>query len=327
MCRLVVCLALIGAGGLCGYVLSEGEAGTAKAQTIIPLDPRAGGVRSKTIDDYKEEMGMAERQRADSLQYVDNLRRAFNALYTDSLSEAEQLLQEALKLRPQAPGNHIVKYNLGLVDMARGHYVEAAEKLTLILKEYPYFWDARLARAESYLQTGKHAEAIQDTEDILLVNSAHEVPEDVMYRARFVRAAARYALRQYHEAYTDLTFILRENPSDISVQVLEALTLQRMGRPKEALNKLNLIVASNPENTDALAARASVEEEMQLHVQACDDYTVLIRLNPDDSGYYIARAKLRIALGEKHAAKSDLDAAVRLGVPRGMVHALYMNTK
>ena len=100
------------------------------AQTIIPLERGKGGVRSKTVDDYKEELNMVERQRNDSIQYVDNLRRAFNALHVDSLTEAELLFKEALKLRPTAPGNHIIKYNLGLVDMARGNNVEAVKKLT-----------------------------------------------------------------------------------------------------------------------------------------------------------------------------------------------------
>ena len=54
------------------------------AQTIIPLERGKGGVRSKTVDDYKEELNMVERQRNDSIQYVDNLRRAFNALHVDS---------------------------------------------------------------------------------------------------------------------------------------------------------------------------------------------------------------------------------------------------
>lgn len=80
---------------------------------------------------------MAERLRDDSLLYVDNLRRAFNALHTDSLAQAERLFNEALKLRPTAPGNHIIRYNLGLVDMARGNNVEAIKNLLTLLKPTP----------------------------------------------------------------------------------------------------------------------------------------------------------------------------------------------
>ena len=82
-------------------------AGTLGAQTIIPLQRGQGGIRSKTVDDYKREQHTDKREQSDSLAYVDNLRRAFNALYADSLGQAETLFNEALKLRPAAEGNHI----------------------------------------------------------------------------------------------------------------------------------------------------------------------------------------------------------------------------
>lgn len=112
-------------------------AGTLGAQTIIPLQRGQGGIRSKTVDDYKREQHTDKREQSDSLAYVDNLRRAFNALYADSLGQAETLFNEALKLRPAAEGNHIIKYNLGLVDMARGRNVQAVENLPLSSRTTP----------------------------------------------------------------------------------------------------------------------------------------------------------------------------------------------
>ncbi|MDQ9813576.1 hypothetical protein RFZ01_03885, partial [Acinetobacter pittii] len=70
------------------------------------------------------------REEADSLQYADNLLRAFNALHTDSLAEAERLFEESLRLRPHAPGNYIIRHNLALIDLARGQYMRAEKKLT-----------------------------------------------------------------------------------------------------------------------------------------------------------------------------------------------------
>ena len=37
-----------------------------QAQTIIPLERGKGGVRAKSIDDYKEDMKIAERQHNNS---------------------------------------------------------------------------------------------------------------------------------------------------------------------------------------------------------------------------------------------------------------------
>ncbi len=300
---------------------------TLQAQTIIPLERGKVGVRAKNIEDYKNDMKMAERLRDDSLLYVDNLRRAFNALHTDSLAQAERLFNEALKLRPTAPGNHIIRYNLGLVDMARGNNVEAIKKLTDIIKTYPNYFDARLARAEAYLQLGRTNEAIDDAQQLLEKQHLDGMTADIAERARFVRAAARYQLRLYPDAHADLQTIMGDNPQNVNAQVLDALTLQHMGRPKEALNRLNLIVEAHPHHIDAISTRAAVEAELNLTAMARADYDTLIKLQPNESSYYIERAKMLIRLGEKKAARNDLDAAVRMGVPQGMVHLLYQQVR
>lgn len=300
---------------------------TLQAQTIIPLERGKVGVRAKNIEDYKNDMKMAERLRDDSLLYVDNLRRAFNALHTDSLAQAERLFNEALKLRPTAPGNHIIRYNLGLVDMARGNNVEAIKKLTDIIKTYPNYFDARLARAEAYLQLGRTNEAIDDAQQLLEKQHLDGMTADIAERARFVRAAARYQLRLYTDAHADLQTIMGDNPQNVNAQVLDALTLQHMGRPKEALNRLNLIVEAHPHHIDAISTRAAVEAELNLTAMARADYDTLIKLQPNESSYYIERAKMLIRLGEKKAARNDLDTAVRLGVPQGMAHLLYQQVR
>lgn len=292
------------------------------AQTIVELK-RGGSVRSKTVDDYKDDLKINERLQADSVKYVDNLRRAFNALHADSLSEAERLFHEALKLRPTAPGNHVIKYNLGLVDMARGNNVEAVKRLTEIVRDYPNYFDARLARAEANLQLGRSSEAIDDAQQVLDKPNLEGMNAALLEKARFIRAAARYQLRLFTEAHADLQTILRENPQNENAQLLDALTLQKMGQPKEALNRLNLIVSAHPQSIDALSTRAMVESELNMPAMARADYDTLIQLCPTESGYYIERAKMLICLGEKNAAKADLNQALKLGVPRGMLHPLF----
>lgn len=298
-----------------------------QAQTIIPLERGKVGVRAKNIEDYKEDMKMAERLRNDSVQYVDNLRRAFNALHADSLKQAEALFNDALKLRPTAPGNHIIRYNLGLVDMARGNNVEAIKKLTEVVKQYPNYFDARLARAEANLQLGHANEAIDDAQQLLEKQQFEGMTPDLAERARFVRAAARYQLRLYADAHADLQKVMGDNPQNVNAQVLDALTLQQMGRPKEALNRLNLIVEAHPGHIDALSTRAAIEAELNLTAMARADYDTLIKMQPNESSYYIERAKMLIRLGEKKAARNDLDFAVKMGVPQGMVHLLYQQAK
>lgn len=298
----------------------------AGAQTIIPLE-RGGGVRAKTLDDYRAEMNLEERARKDSAAYADNLRLAFNALAADSLDEAGLRFKAALKARPDAPGNYIIRYNLALVDMAQGRYKQAGEKLDAVLKDHPGHADARLARARAHLQQDHAREAVSDAEALLSRPGGEGLTDEQLFQARFVRAAARYRLHLYPDARADILLLLRQQPAHEGARLLEALTLQKMGQPKEALNRLNLIVASNPQSVDALTTRAAVLSELGQAALARNDYDALIALQPDDSNLYIERARTLLSLGEKAAARRDLDRAVSLGTPKGVVQSLYNLTR
>ena len=165
-------------------------AAPATAQTIIDLE-KGGKVRAKTIDDYKAEARMAEIARRDSVAYVGLVRSGFTSLAADSLNEAEENLKRAIKLRPDAPGNHVLRYNLALIEMARGESKKAEKTLTDILKKHPDYVDARLARGEAYLQNGKDAEAVEDAKKVL--ESDEKISREMKARAHFVCAAGYYA--------------------------------------------------------------------------------------------------------------------------------------
>lgn len=302
---------------------------TASAQTIIELKP-GGRVRSKTADDYRRENGTADKAQADSLLYADNLRRAFTALGTDSLTEAERLFNECLKLRPDGAGNFVLRYNLALIRMARGQMSDAVSLLTQVVEERPDYDEARLKRAEANLQLGRATEALRDAESILSpANDYRTTPDDlpVKLKARFVKAAAHYAMRLYAEARTDLVSLLRLEPQNENALVMEALCLHHLGQPKEALNRLNFIVAAHPDNLDALSTRAQVECYLQLFTLAKGDYDLLVEKQPSQAEWLVERARTLISLDEKQAARRDLDKAVSMGMPMGMVQALYNLTR
>ncbi len=299
---------------------------SAPAQTVIDLK-RGGGLRAKTLDDYRTKLKDARQEREDSLEYTDHIRRTLNALYTDSLAEAERHIGEALKLRPDAPGNHILHYYLGEIDLRRGRYDSAISRFSSLLEKMPEYHDARIARADAALQAGRAREAAEDAGQLILPRPRWVVPDDVRRRALFVRAAARYQLRQYTEARTDLTTLLREEPGRTDAQLLEALTLHRMGQPREALNRLNFVVSAHPDDIEALTTRAMVEGELQLNDMARADYDRLAALCPSSPDVYTERARILIRLGEKTAARRDLDRAVSLGTPMGAVQSLYNLTR
>lgn len=278
------------------------------AQTVIDLR-RGGGVRAKTVDDYRhDDADMERRLREDSIAYVDNLRRAFNALHRDSLDVAEGLLRECLTLRPVAPSNYIVRHYLGRIDMARGKYAEAATQLSALLRERPDNREIRRERATCYIEAGNPAAALDDCRTLL--DAPPTVDEHV--RALFLRIAAYSALRQPDRVRQDLEQILRIDPMNESALLLLVDNYAQRGQTTEAMDRLNTFVASHPQHPDGYAARAALEVKQQMWQAARADYDEAIRLRPDDATLLQSRAEVLRHLGLDALAQRDMDEAARV---------------
>lgn len=293
-----------------------------QAQTVIDL--KDGAIRAKTTEDYKEELGIKARAKADSLAYVDHMRRALNALHEDSLDKAALLLQKALKTRPEAPGNYLVHEKLGEIRLAQGRYREAVDHFAETLKQKPDSPNARYGRAVCYYETGS-LKAAEDDCNALVDEENATTPLGRQYR--FLRAAIHTKNKYPEKARQDLEDILRADPDNQSAILLLAGILEETGQPKKALEQLNLFVDSHPQNTDGLAARAALLNRMEQYYLAEADYDTLIRLQADNPSLYILRARVKLKLNKHEAAQTDLEKAVKLGVPRGEITALLREAR
>ncbi len=290
---------------------------TLQAQTVIDIEH--GGVRPKTMDDYREEMGIKERVRADSLAYIDHLTRAFNALHDDSLSQAEELFRLALKTRPNVPGNYLIKSNLGRIQLGTGRYREAVGTFSEILTERPDLTDVRLDRAVCYYELNSLKAAAEDCS--VLLNQP--LPQETRTRVLFLRSAVYRKSHQTDLAKADLETILEADPINESAQLLLAGSLEELGQPQAALNRLNLYLSAHPQSIEGLVSRAQILQHLGQTVPAVADYDAALKIAPTDASLYIARASLLISLGKKTAARADLDKALTLGVSRGELTELY----
>lgn len=289
------------------------------AQTIVDLN-RGGSVRAKTADDYnRENADIAARLRADSIAYNDRLVRGLNALHTDSLALAKQLFEDALKLRPTAPSNYIVRQHLGRIEMAWLRYEEAIEIFSKILKEQTLLREVRLDRATCYFELNNLQAALADCDVI----ATGEQRDEIYVRTLFLRSATHRRARRAELAKADLEEILRVQPENLSAQLLLPLCLEQLGQPQEALARLNLFVAAHPEVVDGWAARAELELRQGKAELARADYDKAIALAPKDAALRVARARLLLQMGAKASARKDLDEAVRLGVSKRELSALY----
>ena len=292
--------------------------GTASAQTIIDLGNR-GKVRNKTVDDYNLDEAVARRMKKDSLAYNDRLTLAFNALSADSLSEAESLFKEALKLRPDAKGNHVVRANLGRIAFVRNDYRKAEEHFSEALKADPNMADVRFLRAQSYLEMKDYRRALNDCK-VLLDSDSKEVNRT---KVRFLKSAAEMQLHLYADATKDLEAIVREDPENTSARLLLALVDEYDGRQQMALERLDALVDGYPELTDARLARADLLYRMGYPDRALIDYDAVIASQPNEGHLYVERAKILIAMKRMTAARKDLDSAVAAGVSLSELQSLY----
>ncbi len=294
---------------------------SAGAQTIIDLS-QGGKLRAKTVEDYALESRVRQRIEADSLAYRDCLTRAFNALHADSLDAAASLFEQALKLRPDAPGNNIVQQNLGRICMARGNWKGAVERFSNVLKKEPEHHDARFDRATAFLEAGNAREVLTDCNVLL---SAANLEEDLRKRTLFLRAAAYMELRLYRDARTDLEEVMRLEPANPNAPLLLAAAYERDGRPQEALTRLTLYINAHPESPEALAMRGELEAKAGMLEAARADYDEALKLDKQNPRLFIARADILLRLGLKAAARRDLDEAVRLGIARASLKDFYDN--
>lgn len=282
------------------------------AQTVIDLHRGGAVVRAKQRSDYDVVYRSPQQLRQDSLQYIDCLTRAYNHLYTDSLCQARQCFQEALKLRPEAPANYIIHRELGKIYLAEEKFSESTEEFNIVLRQYPNDFEARRHRAVCALRLNHPQQAIDDCAAL----SSHALDTTSVIDILFLQAEAHRQLRQYPNVDADLTKILLMNPRNESARLLLAINLERLGQPQEALNRLNLFLEARPDNIDALVSRAEMHLRQHHAILAKEDADEAIRLSPQEPSFYILRAKIYDEIGETYLAEQDRRKAIQLsGTP------------
>lgn len=271
----------------------------ATSQTVIELD-KGGAVRSKNLRDYDKAVSLEQAQ-MDSIKYVDHITRGFNALHDDSLRLAQSHFEAALKLRPNAPGNHIVKQQIAKIAEAEGRFADAANLYTQILKQQPDLHAIRIERAALNLQLRHFKESKEDC-DVLLQQTSTSIDAERLY---FIRASANIGLRLNDDAQRDFEHVLKLNPRHESAPIMLALLLHDEGQANKALTLLNLHLQAHPENVEALMLRASFEMKQSRYEAARADLDKAISLAPDEPALYLERANCFDKLKNKERARRD----------------------
>lgn len=145
--------------------------------------------------------------------------------------------------------------------------------------------------------------------------------------ALFYRAYANTHLRRFDLARNDLNDLLVMFPNHFEGRLSLAVVLQQQGHRQEALDQLNQVIEQHADSAVAYAARANLERAMKQDESALYDWQRAEQLSPRDPLYVVSHVDLLLVLERREEARRVLDAAVRRGIPRGMLHEWYQKAK
>lgn len=145
--------------------------------------------------------------------------------------------------------------------------------------------------------------------------------------ALFYRAYANTHLRRFELSRNDLNDLLAFAPTHFEARLSLAVVLQQLGRKQDALDQLNQTIQQHADSAVAYAARANLERDMKQDEVALYDWQLAEELSPRDVTYVVSHVDLLLVLGRKTEARRVLDAAVKRGIPRGMLVEWYRKVK
>ena len=197
------------------------------------------------------------------------------------------------------------------------------DSLTAINKqiaESAWSTDLRLRKANANLQLKQWQYAI-DEYNLVLQKEPHNPA------ALFYRAYANTHLRRFDLACNDLSDLLGYLPRHFEARLSLAVVLQQLGRKQDALDELNQTIELHGDSAVACAARANLERQMKLDDVALYDWQRAEQLAPNDPTYVVSHVDLLLVLERREEARRVLDAAVKRGIPKGMLLEWYDKCK
>ena len=197
------------------------------------------------------------------------------------------------------------------------------DSLTVLNKQIatsPWSTDLHLRKAAVNLELKQWQYAVE--EYVLVLKREPNNPA-----ALFYRAYANTHLRRFDLARNDLNDLLAYLPRHFEARLSLAVVLQQMGRKQEALDELNQTIQMHADSAVAYAARANLERQMKHDDAALYDWERAEQLDPKDPTFVVSHVDLLLVLERREEARRVLDAAVKRGIPKGMLLEWYDKCK
>lgn len=106
-------------------------------------------------------------------------------LEKDMVDEAYDVLQKGLHFHPNSVSGMLI---LTRILKTRNHFPEAEALLNKSIRLAPQNWQAYLMRADLYVRTGKHKQALEDFKKVLMFNATHPVARKAVAKLEMITA-------------------------------------------------------------------------------------------------------------------------------------------
>ena len=242
----------------------------------------------------------------DTAAYRREIAKAFSALRHDSLSVAQRALEAALTHDPDAAGNEILHFNIAKILMARRQWHDAEQRLRALLTRRPDYSEARVALAQCLAGSGQDRALVQWVDT--LTTAANVLSTDERNTLLFLQSEAYARLHQDEQALSSLREVLKADRRNARAHCLIALHLYERGQRDEALLHLGTALIHGADDETALAVGADLAEREGDKATALERLARLLRLRPNDRDLQVHRAQLLIDLGQRTAARHQLDS-------------------
>jgi tetratricopeptide (TPR) repeat protein len=192
---------------------------------------------------------------------------------------------------------------------SRSEWRDSLETLTSQLKRTPADVDLRLRKAEANINLEQWDYALAEYGKILHADE-HNLA------ALYFRAYVHTQQNHYDLARVDYETFLGLQPRHFEARLGLAHVLQKMGRKTDTIDQLNTLVEQFPDSATAYAARAAFETEQQQYDIALFDWDEAIRRQPQNAGFVVSKADILIRQNRHAEALTELNGAIRRGIPR-----------
>ena len=279
------------------------------AQLLFPLLFAASsllGARALSSPIAETDTAEAYASPRDTAAYRREIAKAFSALRHDSLSAAQRALEAALVHDPDAAGNDILRFNIAKILMARRQWHDAEQRLRALLTRRPDYSEARIALAQCLAGSGQDRALVQWVDT--LTTAGNVLSTDERNTLLFLQSEAYARLHQDEQALSSLREVLKTDRRNPRAHSLIALHLYERGQRDEALLHLGTALIHGADDETALAVGTDIAEREGDKATALERLARLLRLRPNDRDLQVHRAQLLIDLGQRAAARHQLDS-------------------